>query len=64
MNKDKISKQNGTLKDAHRKCALTTELSSAIARANFDLEITNLIHMTLFSGWEKTMGTRLRNDDL
>ena len=61
MKKDKISKQNGTLKYAHTNCALTTYMSSAIARANLDLEMINLAPMTLArdgkrpreQGWKK-----------
>ena len=57
MEKDKISKQNGTLKYAHRNCALTTYLSIAIECANFDLEMINLAPMTYSRGgrrpWER-----------
>ena len=57
--------------DGHRNCSLTTYLSSASSRANFALEMINLVPMTHSRSGERRegggegeiMGTRLENDD-
>ena len=61
MNKDELSKQNGTLKLCKQKLrANDIPEQSEIARAR----ILNEEFHDLFSGWEKTKGTRLDKDDL